>query len=70
MYLHTAIISYIAVMVRFYNRDEDCLLRGTDWVYKHNSDHSSGFPSFLSVLEQTLSSVGTQNDSHVPFRNF
>ena len=50
-------------MSRFYNRD-DCLLRGTDWIYKHNSDHSSGFPSFLSVLEQTLSSVDTQNGSH------
>ena len=57
-------------MIRFYNREEDCLLRGTDWIYNHNSDHSSGFPSFLSGLEQTLSSVGTQNGSHVPFIKF
>jgi hypothetical protein len=23
-------------MVGFYNRDEECLLRGTDWVFKYS----------------------------------
>ena len=27
-------------MTGFYNRDEECLLRGTDWVFKHNRSPS------------------------------
>jgi hypothetical protein len=26
-------------LIGFYNRDEKCLQRGTDWVFKYNSLH-------------------------------
>jgi len=28
-------------VIGFYNRDEKCLLRGADWVFKYNSDKCS-----------------------------
>jgi hypothetical protein len=28
-------------LIGFYNRDEKCLQRGTDWVFKCNSDQYS-----------------------------
>jgi hypothetical protein len=30
----TAIISLYDKLIGFYNRDGECLLRGTDWVFK------------------------------------
>jgi hypothetical protein len=31
---------YIKKLVGFYNRDEKCLQRGTDWVFKWSSPRS------------------------------
>ena len=39
----------------FYNRDEVCILRGTDWIFKYNSTFSphSVFMCFVWIWEQT-----------------
>ena len=41
-------------MTGFYNRDAECLLRGTDWIFICKSQY---FSNFASVVEVTVCSV-------------
>ena len=40
-------------LIGFYNRDEKCLLRGTDWVFKYSSPSFvfKGLIAFYIVLD-------------------
>jgi len=48
-------------LIGFYNRDEKCLQRGTDWGFKYNSGlnknlrsaHTAVFMCFVWISEQT-----------------
>ena len=49
------LLSYTALTEWFYNRDEVCLLRGTDWVFMYNSTFCPHgvFMCFVWIWEQT-----------------
>jgi len=38
-------------LIGFYNRDEKCLLRGTDWVFKLSSLHTVHSPTDAHLLK-------------------
>jgi len=53
----------------FYNREGECLLRGTDWVFKYNSDQSSSLKTQTKKSSVPICMFSQSHSKYTPVCN-